>query len=143
MSAADFFRRGFLSAADFPSRTQADFVRQESDFCPRRTRAEVLGKSPRRTVRQLAADPPESASDPPESEKSARVRQKSPPGPPESAISKSAADSAADPGGLWRTQADSGGSAADSGGLLRISANSASDPPESEICYTDIDNTAQ
>ena len=111
MSAVDFFRGGlwrtirggqcqrrtvrggFLSAAD--NVRQADSVRQISDFFRGGLRwnfeVKVRG-GPSASCRRIHLSSP----------KSTRVRRKSPPGPPEFANLKSAADSAADSGGLRR-----------------------------------------
>ena len=119
LSAANNVRGGLFSAANFvrggqclPGKKSAS-SRTKS---PRRIRGGKLWRTFWRTVRQVAADPIGSAADPLESAKSARVRRKVRQSPPMSANLKSAADTGADTGGLWRTLADTrihGGSAAE------------------------------
>ena len=114
LSAADFVRGGLLSAADnCPRRTLADigqnfFWRTMADFfladCP-----PVDGGSDR-----IRSDPPRTLAD-------FLCPHKVRLSPPESAEKRSSADTGADSGGQWRTQADPIGSAADSGGQLSAS----------------------
>ena len=111
---ADFVRGGQLSAAD---------------NCPRRTLADIGQNFFRRTMADffLADCPPVDGgsdrirSDPPRTLADFLCPHKVRLSPPESAKKRSSADTGADSGGQWRTQADPIGSAADSGGQLSAS----------------------
>ena len=114
LSAADFIRGGLFSAAD---------------NCPRRTLADINQNFFRRTMADffLADCPPVDGgsdrirSDPPRTLADFLSPHKVRLSPPESAKKRSSADTGADSGGQWRTQADPIGSAADSGGQLSAS----------------------
>ena len=118
--------------ADMSAIILADNCPPPADFCPRRTivrqlsanifkifadkagiLADFLADCPRVDggPDRIRSDPPRTLADFLSPHK---VRQS----PPESAKKRSSADTGADSGGQWRTQADPIGSAADSGGQL-------------------------
>ena len=96
-----FVRGGQLSQTKFTTEFSADFFLAD---CPR-----VDGGSDR-----IRSDPPRTLAD-------FLCPHKVRLSPPESAEKRSSADTWADSGGQWRTQADPIGSAADSGGQLSAS----------------------
>ena len=111
---ADFVRGGQLSAADnCPRRTLADIGQNVFGGHWRTFLADFLADCPRVDggPDRIRSDPPRTLADFLSPHK---VRQS----PPESAKKRSSADTGADSGGQWRTQADPIGSAADSGGQL-------------------------